>query len=94
LKKFQSAGYNEYSKRDLVYQLLSWGYEKNHQNPENLIKDTGSIIIEPPSSCSRIEFKQESRRSDGQEEKTDVYAGGIFRHDCGQGSHGRHIRFT
>jgi len=36
--------------------ILSWGKEKVNQNPEYFIKDTGTIIVEPPLSRSRVEF--------------------------------------
>ena len=48
LKNFKRTGDREYPERNLVGQSFLWEKGKDDQDPKNLVKETGAVIVEPP----------------------------------------------
>jgi len=48
LKEFKGAGDHENPHRDVMSRFLAWEDEKENQNPEDLVKKAGTIVVEPP----------------------------------------------
>ena len=65
LKNFKRTGDREYPERNLVGQSFLWEKGKDDQDPKNLVKETGAVVVEPPLDRTRIKLEQKPGRGDG-----------------------------
>jgi hypothetical protein len=82
LKYFQETGAYEYPERDLGHQRFPGPQQEINQDPKNLVKKSGSIIVEPPLNWARIQLEQKPCWGHNQEGKKDVFSDERLLHDC------------
>lgn len=81
LKHLQQTRDHEHPDRNPVHQFLPWQKEKHDQDPKNFIKQTSSVVVEPPLGRPRVELEQEPHRSDSKKGKKDMFADSPDGHD-------------
>ena len=82
LQYFQETGAYEYPERDLGHQRFPGPQRETNEDPKNLVKKPGSIIVEPPLNWARIELEQKPCWGHNQEGKEDVFSDERLFHDC------------
>jgi len=52
LKEFKGAGDRENPQRYVMGRFLPWEDEKENQNPEDLVNEAGTLVVQPPLPCA------------------------------------------
>ncbi len=82
LKNLKGTGYNENTDRYPSEISFSSHEQKNDQDPEDLIQKPSSIVVEPQSPRTGIEFEQKPQGRDDQEASNDVFSYDRILHNC------------